>query len=47
MPDVRAKNASFGSDDVANTPEEFGQFIAAETTKWRAIMDAGKITVEG
>lgn len=47
MPDVRAKIASFGSDDVVNTPEEFAQFIAAEATKWRAIIDAGKITVEG
>jgi tripartite-type tricarboxylate transporter receptor subunit TctC len=47
MPDVRAKIASFGSDDVANTPEEFRLFIANETQKWRGIVEAGKITLEG
>lgn len=47
MPDVRSKIAAFGSDDVSNTPDEFRQFIAAETQKWRAIVETGKITVEG
>ncbi|MFC7518130.1 Bug family tripartite tricarboxylate transporter substrate binding protein [Herbaspirillum sp. GCM10030257] len=47
MPDVRAKIAAFGSDDVINTPDEFRKLIAAETVKWRGIVEAGKITVEG
>lgn len=45
-PDVRAIIATFGSDDVTNTPDEFGQFIAAETRKWRGIVESGKITLK-
>lgn len=47
LPDVRAKIAAFGSDDVINTQDEFRKFIAAETVKWRTIVETGKITVEG
>jgi tripartite-type tricarboxylate transporter receptor subunit TctC len=46
MPDVRAIIATFGSDDVTNTPDEFAQFIAAETQKWRGIVEAGRITLK-
>jgi tripartite-type tricarboxylate transporter receptor subunit TctC len=47
MPDVRAKIAAFGSDDVTNTPEEFRQYIAADIAKWRSIVESAKISVDG
>lgn len=46
LPDVRARIAGFGSNDVTNTPEEFRQFIIAEQRKWRDVITAGKITID-
>lgn len=47
QPLMREKLASFGSDDVTNSPEAFRQFIAAETQKWSAIVKAADIRLEG
>jgi tripartite-type tricarboxylate transporter receptor subunit TctC len=46
MPDVRKKIAAFGSDNVANTPDEFRRYIIAETDKWKEIVESAKITVD-
>ena len=35
-PDVRERMASQGFDIVANTPQEFSQFLQAEVTRWKA-----------
>jgi tripartite-type tricarboxylate transporter receptor subunit TctC len=47
MPDVRAKIAAFGSDDVASSPDEFRRYMIAETAKWKGIVESAKITLEG
>ena len=35
-PEVRERMASQGFDIVANTPQEFSQFLQAEVTRWKA-----------
>lgn len=41
QPDVREKMLAMGTDPVASTPDEFAQFMKAETVKWsRIIRDA-------
>lgn len=44
--DVAARLASFGSPDVANSPEEFAALIAADTERWRSVARDAGITVE-
>lgn len=40
--DVKQRLANDGADPVGSTPEEFGAFIRAETTKWaKMIKDIG------
>ena len=46
QPDVVAKLATFGSESVAGTPEEFRSLIAAEIVKWRDVIQKAHITVE-
>lgn len=46
QPVMRDKLASFGSDDVTNSTEEFRQLIAAETQKWNAIVKAADIRLD-
>lgn len=43
-PDVLARLAAFGSEDVAGSPEEFRALIASEIAKWRAVITRGRIT---
>jgi len=47
LPKVNSVVASFGSDMVADGPAAFSSLIAAEIPKWRSIVDAGRITLEG
>ena len=39
MPEVQKRFTELGFDVVGNTPEEFGQFLAAENAKWKKIAD--------
>ena len=42
QPDVIARFKSLNIDFKANTPQEFGAFVAAETEKWgKVVRDAG------
>jgi tripartite-type tricarboxylate transporter receptor subunit TctC len=45
-PTVKPKLAEQGFEVVANTPEQFAQFNAAELARWKAVIDAGKITAD-
>jgi len=44
---VRQVIESFGSEDVAKGPAEFSALIASEIMKWRGIIAAGNIKLEG
>jgi tripartite-type tricarboxylate transporter receptor subunit TctC len=43
-PDVAQRIAEMGSPNIASSPAEFGQLMAAETRKWRAVIEAGSGT---
>ena len=43
-PDVAQRIAEMGSPSIASSPAEFGQLMAAETRKWRAVIEAGSGT---
>ena len=45
-PDVRARSASLFFEPVANTPEEFGELLRTEHTKWASVVRAAKIQVD-
>jgi len=47
MPDVAARLASFGSPQVAGTPEAFGAMIAADIARWRRVAAEARIRLEG
>jgi tripartite-type tricarboxylate transporter receptor subunit TctC len=47
QPDVRARLASFGSPEVAGSPEEFAALIAADIERWRAVAKAADIRLDG
>jgi tripartite-type tricarboxylate transporter receptor subunit TctC len=38
MPDVREKLTAMGNEIVGNTPEQFGEQIAAEVAKWQKLV---------
>ncbi len=44
--DVRATLAQAGAEPVGSTPEQFGEFIRAETLKWGAAVKRAGITPE-
>ena len=46
MPDVAATLASDGSIMVGSTPQQFREIIAAETARWRKLVQATGITLE-
>jgi tripartite-type tricarboxylate transporter receptor subunit TctC len=46
LPDVRARFADLGFDGVANSPNEFGQFLRAENAKWKKIADIAGIKLD-
>lgn len=47
VPSVRSVIASFGSENVSTGGEDFSRLIAAEIAKWRDIIQAGNIKLEG
>ena len=46
MPDVNARLHDAGAEPAPNSPEAFGQFIAAELAKWSRVVKAGNITAD-
>jgi tripartite-type tricarboxylate transporter receptor subunit TctC len=46
LPDVTSRLVNDGAEVVASTPEEFGAFIKAETTKWAKVAKAAGIQPE-
>jgi tripartite-type tricarboxylate transporter receptor subunit TctC len=45
-PDVAKNFSEQGIEVVANTPEQFTQFLQQELAKWKAVIETGKITVD-
>lgn len=45
-PDVRAKFEAVGFDVVASNGSEFAKFLTEEIARWKAVIEAGKITPE-
>ncbi|CAN7498446.1 Bug family tripartite tricarboxylate transporter substrate binding protein [Rhizobacter sp. LjRoot28] len=45
-PAVRKKLTDVGFEIVANTPEQFGQFQAAEFARWKKVIEVGRITAD-
>ena len=45
-PDVREKLNGQGVEVVGSTPEAFGEWLAAESRRWGAVIRQQKITIE-
>ena len=45
-PDVKAKFEAVGFDVVANNGEQFAKFLADEISRWKIVIETGKITAE-
>ena len=45
-PEMREKMFGLGTEVVANTPEQFAQYIRDETAKWSKIVRAAGIKLE-
>ena len=45
-PEIVKKLEAQGAEPALTTPQQFGQFISAETTKFRKIVTDAKVTVE-
>jgi len=45
-PQVKAKLQEQGFEIVANTPEQFAKFQAAEFARWKQVIETGKITAD-
>ena len=45
-PDNRQRLADIGFDVVANSPQQFEEFLKAELARWKQVVDAGNITAE-
>jgi tripartite-type tricarboxylate transporter receptor subunit TctC len=45
-PDIKAKLVEQGFEVVANTPEQFEKFQLAEQTRWKNVIEVGKITAD-
>jgi tripartite-type tricarboxylate transporter receptor subunit TctC len=46
LPDVRQRLAELGAEAAPMTPDQFGTFIAAETTKWSKLARDANVTAE-
>jgi tripartite-type tricarboxylate transporter receptor subunit TctC len=46
LPSLEAQLIQEGADPVGGSPEQFGRFIAAESVKWKAIVEASGATAE-
>jgi tripartite-type tricarboxylate transporter receptor subunit TctC len=45
-PEVKSRMEAIGFEIVANTPEQFAQFLNAELARWKQVIETGKITAE-
>lgn len=45
-PEVKKRLVDMGFEVVANTPEQFEKFQAAELARWKQVIEVGKITAE-
>ena len=45
-PDIKAKFDAVGFDVVANNGDQFTKFLTEEIARWKAVIEAGKITAE-
>ena len=43
-PEVKSQFDAIGFDVVASNSEQFAKFLAGETARWKAVIEAGKIT---
>lgn len=43
QPDVKARLLELGAEPIANSPEEFGAFMKAETRKWATVINEAHI----
>jgi len=46
-PQVRQPLLDLGFEIVANTPEQFTAFQAAEFARWKKVIETGRITADG
>jgi len=46
MPDVQAKMAEQGAEIIPGTPQEFGDFIKGEYTRWKKVIADGKLSAD-
>ena len=46
LPDVRKRMEDIGIEIVANTPDQFRDFLTAEMARWKQVIETGNITVE-
>jgi tripartite-type tricarboxylate transporter receptor subunit TctC len=46
QPEVRDRLLAMGADVVGSTPEQFGAFMRAETTKWARVIKEANIRAE-
>jgi tripartite-type tricarboxylate transporter receptor subunit TctC len=46
QPDVRERLVAMGADVVGSSPEEFGTFMQAESTKWAKDVKEANIRAE-
>ncbi|MBS0455397.1 MAG: tripartite tricarboxylate transporter substrate binding protein [Proteobacteria bacterium] len=45
-PEIRSKLVNLGAEVIANSPEEFGQFLSKETQRWSAVVKQANIKLE-
>jgi tripartite-type tricarboxylate transporter receptor subunit TctC len=45
-PDLKSKLTEQGFEVVADTPEQFEQFLASEQARWKNVIEVGKITLD-
>jgi tripartite-type tricarboxylate transporter receptor subunit TctC len=46
VPDIREKLVAQGTDPVGSSPDEFGEFMKAETAKWARVIKAANIRAD-
>jgi tripartite-type tricarboxylate transporter receptor subunit TctC len=45
-PDIKQKLTESGFEIVGNSPEQFQAFLTEELARWKAVIEAGKITLD-
>ena len=46
MPDTREKMKNVEVDPMSSTPEQFAEFIKAETTRWAKVIKEANISID-